>query len=230
MRASMAPDVCDPSQLADPRKSTMQAVRCMAWAAAALGTQLPPVYVCPELDLSADLVLDPKPATRLGKKALSGRTPRELAFMAGAHLTWYRKEHLLGRPAASTRRLEDMFVAALFIGNPGLPMADDIRARVTPIATALRPLLGDGVKRLERLFQRFVAQGGRTNLLRWLEGVGRTSACAGLLLCDDLRAAEAMLRLEGADVDAVMSELIVFLTAGRCSLLRKRIGIAVSSR
>ncbi len=230
MRASLAPELVDPSLLVDPHKATQQAVRCLAWAAAALGTRLPPVYVCRDLAITADIVLNPKPSTRLGHKALAGRSTRELAFLAGQHLTWYRKEHLLGKPSASVRRLEDMFVAALMIGNPGLPMTPEIKQRVEPIAAIIRPLLGDGVGRLQRWFARFVEQGGRTNLVKWVAAVSRTAACTGMLLANDLSAAESMLRVEGEqELDAILDELIVYFTAGRCSLLRKRIGIAVGS-
>jgi hypothetical protein len=229
MRASLAPELIDPALQVDPKQSHEQAVRCLSWAAAALGTKLPPVYVCRDLDITADIVLNPKPTTRLGIRILSGRSTRELAFFAGQHLCWYRKEHLLGKPSASVRRLEDMFVAALSLGNAGLPMTPEIKQRVEPIAATIRPLLGDaGVARLQRYFQRFVEQGGRTNLVRWLQSVERTAACTGLLLANDLAAAEAALRADGApEIESMMDELIVFFTAARCSTLRRRIGIAI---
>jgi hypothetical protein len=229
IRQSLAPELIDPSQLVDPSASTLQAARCLAWAAAFLGVRVPPVYACPDFGGLVDIVLNPKPSTRLGAQVLSGRSARELAFLAGRHLSWYRREHLLGKPTRSIRRLEDMFVAALMIGNPGLPMTPEIKKRVEPIAAAIRPLLeARAVGRLRSCFTRFVEQGGRTNLVTWLHAAERTAACAGLLLCNDLHAAERMLAREqpGGAADW-MDELIVFFSAGRCSLLRKRIGIAV---
>jgi hypothetical protein len=243
IRASIAPELLDPDQQVDPDSSTVQAVRCLAWAAAFLGLKVPPLYVCAHYPGIADIVLNPSPSTRLGNQALVGRSSKELAFIAGRHLTWYRKEHLLGRPTRSVRRLEDMFLAALMIGNPGLPMTDEIKQRVEPIAKTIRPLLDrDGVEQLERCFTSFVELGGRTNLSRWYGSVERTAACTGLLMANDLVAAQAILELERdlADtpgmgphahpantVEDQMDELVVFFTAGRCSLLRKRIGIAI---
>ncbi len=243
IRASIAPELLDPDQRVDPDGSTVQAVRCLAWAAAFLGLKSPPLFVCADYPGIADIVLNPTPSTRLGHEALVGRSSKELAFIAGRHLTWYRKEHLLGRPTRSVRRLEDMFLAALMIGNPGLPMTDEIKQRVEPIAKTIRPLLEqDGVALLERCFASFVELGGRTNLSRWYGSVERTAACTGLLMANDLQAAQAILELERdlADtpgmgphahpantVEEQMDELVLFFTAGRCSLLRKRIGIAI---
>jgi len=231
IRASITPDVADPSQRVDPRESTVQAARCFAWAAPLLGLAAPPLYAAPEDPGIATLLLDPKPATRLGAKSLVGRSARELAFIAGRHLSWYRKEHLLGWPSRSLRRLEDMFVAALTIGNPGLPITPEIKERVEPIARTIRPLLDDAaVERLREYFGSFVEDGGRTNLVTWIEAADRTSACTGMLLCNDLSVARAMLELEDKSRAAErMDELIVFFTAGRCSLLRKRIGIAIEA-
>jgi hypothetical protein len=118
------------------------------------------------------------------------------------------------------------------IGNPGLPMTDDIKQRVEPIAKSIAPLLEQrSVERLQAGFTRFVEQGGRTHLSKWMNAVDQTAACTGLLLSNDLKAAHTMLKLEDAKrLDKRMDELLVFFTAGRCSLLRKRIGIAVTEK
>ncbi len=213
----------------DPHKSELEAVRCFAWASAFLGLAVPRLTVAPDYPGMAELVLSPKPSTRLGRQAFMGHAGKELAFMAGRHLCWYRREHILGRLVGNLRQLEDLFLAALMLGNPGLPMTEDIKQRVEPIAHSIGPLLEPAaVERLRHCFTRFVEQGGRTVLATWLQGVDRTAACTGLLLANDLRAAEAILKLEDPNrATERMDELIVFFTAGRCSLLRKRIGIGV---
>lgn len=228
MRASIAPELIDPSRRVDPKQSTLQAVRCLTWAADILGIIAPAIYVEREAPTTMEIVLNPVPVTRLGAGALSGRTASELAFLAGRHLTWYRREHLLGQPNRSVRRLEDMFLAALMIGNPGLPIAPDVKTRVEPVKNTIRPLLDEAaVQTLRDGFSAFVAGGGRTNLSRWYRSVDRTSACAGLLLGNDLSIAAAMLALEGAPDPQAIDELVIFFTAARASLLRQRIGIAV---
>ena len=85
------------------------------------------------------------------------------------------------------------------------------------------------MSKLQHCFSRFVEHGGRTSLSRWYRGAERTSACTGLLLANDLHVAETMLRLDASEpIEEAMGELVVFFTAGRCSILRKRIGIAIS--
>ncbi len=229
IRASLPPDVLNPRLEVDPRQSSEPAVRSLSWAAAILGIRLPSVFVCRELDRTVDIVLTPKPASRLGLRSLVGRSACELAFIAGRHLAWYRKELLLAQPERSARRLEDWIVAALLIGHGDLPLSPESKARVEPLAVTIRPLLnGPALARLELLFTRFVERGGRLNLTRWLESAELTAASAGLLLANDFSAAEAVLRLEGAeDVERTMGELVLFFTSSRCSTLRRRLGIAV---
>lgn len=221
----------DGAEEIEPRQSKLQPVRSIVWAAAFLGLKVPAITVAPDADFLIELQLLPKPVTRLGKQALVGRSSRELAFMAGWHLSWYRGEHILGRLTDSTRQLEDLFLAALMIGNPGLPMTDEVKRRVEPLARTIAPLLDtSSIDKLREYFTLFVEQGGRTNLARWRRAADQTAACTGLLLANDLHAAEAVLKLDDADkLTERMNELIVYFTAGRCSLLRKRIGIAVAS-
>lgn len=229
LRASLVPDELDPARLVEPQSSTEPAVRCLGWAAAILGVKLPSLYAAPDIDRTADVVLTPKPATRLGSRMLTGRTPRELAFLAGQHLAWYRREHLLAQPSGSVRRLEDWVLAALLVASPELPLTPETHERVEPLAVTIRPLLGDAaLGRLRKSLRRFFELGGRLNLARWLESVERTAACAGLLLANDLRSAASSLALDGMDsLDSMMGELIVFQTSKRCSVLRRRIGIAI---
>src|SRR5258708_19706079 len=79
------------------------------------------------------------PSTRLGKQSLSGRTPLELAFIAGRHLSFYREEHFVRLLVASTPDLEDLFLAALSIANPNIPLGAQIKERVAPLANAIHP-------------------------------------------------------------------------------------------
>ena len=206
----------------------MQAVRCFAWSASILGMTAPPLYADPEFAGLVAMVPGVPPASRLGKLALSGRSPAELAFVAGKHLAGYREEHFLRKLLPSIEDLEDIFLAALVIGNPGLPLNPDVKARVAPVANAIRPILEPLlIDRLRGHFLRFVEEGGRTNLQRWAHAADATATRAGLLLCDDLAAAERMLTLEQvSDVSAKMDDLLAFVVSDRFIKLRKQLGIA----
>lgn len=219
----------DPATKQDPVKSTIQAVRCFTWAAAILGMTPPALYVDPELEQTVDMVPAVAPAARLGSLALSGRNSAELAFLAGKHLAYHRSEHFVRLLVPQISDLEEIFLAALSIGNPGLPLNAQVKQIVVPIAKAIEPILEpNAVDKLRGHFLRFVEEGGRTNLHRWAGAVHKTAARAGALLANDLRAAHNVLALEDKDhLTEKMDDLIVFVTSDRYARLRKQLGIAV---
>ncbi len=219
----------DPAQRQDPATSTVTAVRCFAWAGAILGVQLPPLYTDPVASLAARMIPGTAPAIRLGKPALVGRTPVELAFLAGEHLAYFRDDAFMRALFDGIVDLEDVFLAALSIGNRALPLAPAVRARVAPLAQAIEPLLDPvRVDRLRGAFLRFVEEGGRTNLQRWASATDATAARAGLLLSDDLGAAATILTLEDpAHAAERMDDLLLFSVGERYAKLRRQIGIAV---
>jgi polyhydroxyalkanoate synthesis regulator phasin len=224
----------DPAAKQDPKLSTVQAVRCFAWAGAILGIGAPPLYLDPEYEGAVDMVPAVPPSTRLGRHALSGRTPHELAFIAGRHLSYYRAEHFIRLLVPGIPDLEDLFLAALSIANAGIPLTAEMKRRVAPIARAIEPVLEPAaIDRLRGHFLRFLEEGGRTNLQRWATAAEKTACRAGLVLANDLRAAHAMLAAEGsAGADTLrprMDDLIVFLTSDRCNSLRKQLGLTLTA-
>jgi hypothetical protein len=171
------------------------------------------------------------PASRIGASALAGRSAAELAFLAGRHLANYREEHFVKLLVPNARGLEDVFLAALSIGNPGLPLSAQVKQLVVPIAKAIEPILeSEQVDRLRGHFLRFVEEGGRTNLQRWSTSVERTCGRAGLLLANDLRAAHGVYTIEDhPHLDEKMEDLMSFVLSDRYAKLRRQIGIAVGS-
>jgi hypothetical protein len=229
LRHTKALPTLDADKRQDAKTSTVQAVRCFAWGASILGMTPPALYTDPMgFPGVVEMVPGVPPASRLGKLALSGRTPSELAFVAGRHLAWYRSDHFVRLLVPSIPDLEDVFLAALNIGNPGLPLSQEVKRRVGPIANAIQPILEAGqIDRLRGAFLRFVEEGGRTNLQRWATSVEATTSRAGFVLCGDLRVAERMLDLEKAPSQKeTMDDLLVFSVSDRYASLRKQIGIA----
>jgi len=230
LRRDKALPKLDPAARQDPKLSTVQAVRCFAWAGAILGIGAPPLYLDPEYEGAVDMVPAFPPSTRLGRQALSGRSPYELAFVAGRHLSYYRAEHFIRLLVPGIPDLEDLFLAALSVANAGIPLSADMKRRVAPIARAIEPVLEPAaIDRLRGHFLRFLEEGGRTNLQRWATAADRTGCRAGLLLANDLRAAHTMLSLESAEAQrARMDDLLVFLTSDRCANLRKQLGLSLA--
>ncbi len=217
-------------QKQDPAQSTVSAVRALAWAAAVLGVGVPTVVVDPKCD--GQFVHTPAlpPMTLVAGGALSGRAQRELAFLAGRHLTMYRAEHYVRALFPSVPDLEDLFLAALTLGNPALPLAADVKQRAVPIATALEPLLQPTqIDALRAHLARFIEEGGRTNLQRWGAAVDKTACRAGLLLCGDLLTAADVLKAEEGPNGELQRDLIAFATSAAHTALRQQLGIALPS-
>ena len=221
----------DPARKQDPKVSTLQAVRCFSWAGSILGLGSPPLYADPDYEGTVEMVPAVPPATRLGRASLSGRTPLELAFLAGRHLSYFRQEHFIRLLVSTIPDLEDLFLAALSIANAGIPLSSEVKRRVGPVARAIEPVLEPvAVDRLRGQFLRFLEEGGRTNLQRWATAADRTAARAGLLLANDLGAARAVFELEDpSTAEAKMDDLIVFVTSDRYARLRQQIGLALPS-
>jgi len=219
----------DPATKQEPEKTTIQAVRCFHWAAQLLGMNAPPLYADPDLDGFVEMVPGVPPASRIGAKALSGRSANELAFLAGRHLANYREEHFVKMLVPGARGLEDIFLAALSIGNPGLPMSAQVKQLVVPIAKAIEPILEPtAIDQLRGHFLRFVEEGGRTNLQRWASAVDRTAWRTGFLLANDLKAAQNVFDLDDKEKSKErMDDLLTFCSSDRYGKLRKQIGIAV---
>jgi len=213
----------------DPAVSTIQAVRCFAWAAAILGMHAPQLFVYPDFEGTVELVPAMPPATKVGAKSLSGRSAAELAFIAGKHLAQHRAQEFMRALIPGIADLEDIFLAALSIGNPGIPMNERGKQIVVPIAKAIEPILEpNAIDALRGHFLRFVEEGGRTNLQRWASGVDKTAQRAGMLLANDLKAAQNVIELEDKEhAQERMDDLLAFVSSDRYGKLRKQIGIAV---
>ncbi len=218
----------DPATRQDPAKATITAVRALSWAAAILGLAPPPIFVEKERDVGFEHIPAVPPLSVVGKRVLSGRTQAEQAFLAGRHLSWYRQEHFVKTLFSAVPDLEDLFLAALTVGSPGLPIAEDMKRRVAPIARAIEPVLQPPqVDALRGYFLRFVEDGGRTNLQRWSSAVEKTACRAGLLLCNDLMTAAQLLAPEEGQLGDLAKDLITFVTSERYFRLRRQLGIAV---
>jgi hypothetical protein len=216
----------NPSLLQDPAKATLTAVRAVSWAAAVLGLPVPQLYVDKDAEHGLELVPGIPPHTVLGRGVLSGRTPLQQAFLAGRHLTAYRHDHFVRHLHASINELEDVFLAAVLIGNPGLPLADSVRHRVGPVVRAIEPLLDSAqLDQLRGQILRFAAGGGRTNLQRWSSSAEKTACRAGLVLCADLPTALETLSLAEPGRPDLAHDLIAYSVSDEHHALRQQLGI-----
>lgn len=217
-----------PESKQDPASATITAVRALPWGAALLGLPVPPIYLDKDRAVGYEHIPAVPPVTVIGNQVLSGRTQLEHAFLVGRHLAMYRAEHFVKTLFSAVPDLEDLFLAALTVGSPGLPIAEDMKRRVAPIAAAIEPVLEPQQKdALRGYFLRFVEDGGRTNLMRWSESADKTACRVGLLLANDLCTARDILGAEEGATGPLFKDLIAFCCSDRYHKLRRQIGIAL---
>jgi hypothetical protein len=204
--------------------STASVVRSFQWAARFLGVPCPALYA---VDEAAGIVSIPaaEPATVLGPNVLSGPTAKDLAFLAGRHLTYLRPEYhvLLSCPARDD--LTTLLLAAVQAAGSGSsnssPAVRSLRARIERrLAASQRAALREAVRRLDE-------RGGQAKIGAWMRSAELTAARAGLLLCGDLAAAARIVRGESRDVAELSSEerredLVAFCASEEHIALRAR--------
>lgn len=217
-----------PETRQDTTKATVTAIRAIPWAAALLGLAPPPVFLEKDRDAGYEHIPGVPPQTVIGKRVLSGLKQSEHAFLIGRHLALYRQENYVKALFSAVPDLEDLFLAALTVGNPGLPIAAEMKLRVGPIARAIEAILEvSQTDALRACFLRFVEEGGRTNLQRWSQGVEKTACRVGMLLCNDLGMAHAILEGEEGRRGDYARDLIAFTTSESYFALRRELGIAI---
>jgi hypothetical protein len=93
MKSSRRPPPFGPAGRLDP-ESTVSAVRTLHWAARVLGVECPDLYPGAEDD-GEPLAHVPgeRPSIVLAPRVLSGMSTKQLAFLAGRALSWYRPEY-----------------------------------------------------------------------------------------------------------------------------------------
>jgi hypothetical protein len=173
------------------------------------------------------------PATLAGKTVLLGRSPEELAFAIGKHLACYRGEHYIRTLFPTVAELKILLFSAIKVVAPTFPVPEALRAAVSAtageLAKHMAPIQREG---LRMVVQRYIADGAKADLRRWIQTTEATAARAGLLLAGDLVVAAKALASE-PQVPGDLSprekvqELAVFSVSEQYAALRSRLGIAV---
>jgi len=205
-------------------KSTASIMRSFQWAARVLGVPCPALYLMDEVPGDIAAVCAVEPSTALGPSVLSGRSAKELAFLAGRHLTYYRPEHQVLVYFPTGEDLTRLLVATIEIGAPGtFPAGSDSSVG----------LLGDRLSRHLTAAERTAIASAsqeldeKVDLGRWARNIELTAGRAGLLLCGDLATAASLVRSEsrpfgGLTSDDRRHDLISFVVSAEHRELRDR--------
>jgi hypothetical protein len=187
--------------------STVSIIASFQWAARVLGVPCPDLYLLDDVPGDIAAVPTAEPSTAIGPGALSGLSSKEIAFLVGRHLTYYRREHGPLVYFSSLPELTVLVLACVQMELPAMPIPQavgssvaSLRGRMAPHLTpANRTSMAAAVERLE-------SRGGRLDLGGWARSVELTSARAGLFLCGDLRAAMSRLRAELAGSPEILAQ------------------------
>ena len=215
--------------------STVSAVRSFQWAAQVLSVEAPEIYVMSNVPGGMAAVPVAVPSTALGPDVLRGLTARDLAFLAGRHLTYYRPEHYVLIHYPTIAELSALFLGAVKLILPELA----VPPHLADAAARKRKLLGrhvdkDAKKRLDEAVRRFDARDGRVDFDAWVKSVELTAQRAGLLLCGDLRVATTRLRAETRNIaeltlDQKRGDLLAFCASEKLARARKMLSVDARS-
>jgi len=217
----------------DPATSTVTFAKTFGWAAQVLGIQLPELYL--RNDVPGALVTVPsRPvASVAGNTVLTGFTPQELTFIVGKHLAYYRSEHYIKTLFPTLDELKVILFSAIKMVMPDFAVPENMAQAVNTTASTfvkyMQPVERDS---LRLVVNRFIEDGARADLKRWMQATEITAARAGLLLCADLDIAKKIIGAEqqlpgDLPPQEKMKELLVFSVSEQYLALRKMLGIAV---
>ncbi|HXX70249.1 MAG TPA: hypothetical protein VEK07_23925 [Polyangiaceae bacterium] len=175
--------------------STASVVRSFQWAARVLGIRCPDLYAMDGAPGVA-MMCAPEPSTALGGSVLSGRSAKDLAFLAGRHLTYYRPEHHVLLYYPTRESLTELLLATVQVG-----VAENAPSTLPPAVQSLRARLAQrlgeaGRGPLKQAIRVLDARGGQAKVGAWMRGVELTAARVGLFLCGDLAIATGFLRAQ----------------------------------
>lgn len=217
----------------DPATSTVTFAKTFGWAGQVLGVQLPELYVRNDLPGALVALTTRPPSSVAGQSVLTGFKPEELTFIVGKHLSYYRGEHYIRNLFPTLNDLKVVFFSAIKIVQSEFKVPDDmaqaVNQTVAEFVKYMQPVERDS---LRLVVQKFIEDGAKADLKRWMQAVDVTSARAGLLLCADLEIAKKIIASEPqlpGDLapPEKMKELLVFSVSEQYLALRKTLGIAI---
>ncbi len=183
--------------------STASVVRSFQWAARFLGIPCPDLYAIEDAPGVA-VMHAPNPSTALGSGVLSGLSAKDLAFLGGRHLTYYRPEYHVLVYYPTRDELTALLFAAVQAVMPEAPAMPDV---IRSLRTRLLRKIGErDHASLLRAVRELNARGGQAKIGAWMRGVELTAARAGLLLCGDLATAAAIVRSESRPIAELTTE------------------------
>jgi len=217
-----------------PPTSTASVVRSFAWASHVLGVTCPDLYVLDSVPGGIAAVQIETPSTALGPDVLRGLTPQELAFVVGRHLAYYRPEHYALVFFPSLAELTALFLAAVKVALPEVPVPIAMGETVSRMRSELKKLATLQEREwLEAAVKALEERGGRVDLASWAKSVELSAGRAGLLLCGDLSVAIKRIRNETRAIGELTAEdrrrdLLAFSASAELAAVRDKLAVGAT--
>ncbi|HEX4405777.1 MAG TPA: tetratricopeptide repeat protein, partial [Polyangia bacterium] len=205
-----------------------------------LGVPQPELYLRPESPGELDLANAREkaaltPSFVVGANLLQGRPEKELAYVIGKKLTFMRPDHFVRWPnvVPTVAELKVVFLAALRLVQPNVPVKPDLAQPVGQYYDALRKLMPPQMtEQLGVVVQRFLATKSEADLHKWSNAVDLTATRAGLLVCNDLDVAARLAQSEPVSVGVVepkekIRDLIQWSISDEYFTLREHLGLII---
>jgi tetratricopeptide (TPR) repeat protein len=207
--------------------STASIVRSFHWAARVLSVPCPNLYLCDDPPGGIVAIHAREPSTGLGSSVLSGPSAKDLAFLAGRHLTLYRPGHQVLLYYPGRDELTTLLLAAAQVAMPKAAAPSNDPAVVALRARLARHIEADEKVALKKAVRDLDARGGQAALGAWMCSVELTAARVGLLLSGDLAVATAIVRGESRDIGNVpmatrLGDLIAFCASRTHATMRQQ--------
>jgi hypothetical protein len=185
---------------------------------------VPPIPVArrPDFVNEAHLGALAAPLLLVGPETLACTDKVELGFRLGRAMSylWPGRGFAGSRPA---RRLKELFLAAVLLGNPAtaLEPSPGLTAAIRAVAT----LPGDTRDELAVRAAKLAASRPSVNLSTWAQSLARTADRVGLLLCGDVTKAASAARQMGGD--AAATGLLDWATSADHRAARRMLGVSI---
>jgi tetratricopeptide (TPR) repeat protein len=208
--------------------STASVVRSFQWASRVLGVPNPGLFAMPDVPGEIAAVRAPEPSTAVGPSVVSGRSAKDLAFLAGRHLTYYRPEHQVLVYFPTRDELTRLLLAGVALAKPDVEPSGEGARAVSALASRLEQHISASERNdLRRAVWELEVRGGKFSLGAWTRNVELMAARAGLWLSGDLATAMAIVSNEsraiaGLSLDAKRRDLIAFCVSEEHANLRAR--------
>ncbi|HEY3354028.1 MAG TPA: tetratricopeptide repeat protein, partial [Polyangia bacterium] len=172
------------------------------------------------------------PSFVVGSDLLQGRPEKELAFAIARQLTFLRPEHYLRLAVPTVSELKVVFLAALKLVAPQMPIKADPNIVGQYVEAMHRTVPPAVLEQLALVVQKFMQTAPAADINQWTQAVELSAHRAGFVLCNDLETAAKMVSTEPVPVGGMSAkdkirELVLYSISEEYFSVRQHLGLNI---